>query len=116
MMRLAGHQDVLQNEWIHSSWLIDAYLPKRLDTWSIKTMKLALSWIADQRIEAAQQRGEFRNLPGEGRPLVFDEDSSLSFESRLMIRSALARKGKESNDRNHFLESIQLLRAKRAKR
>ncbi|MEY3705544.1 MAG: hypothetical protein RL585_101, partial [Pseudomonadota bacterium] len=27
-MRLAGHQDVLQNEWIHSSWLIDAYLPK----------------------------------------------------------------------------------------
>ena len=79
-------------------------------------MKLALSWIADQRIEAAQQRGEFRNLPGEGRPLVIDEDRSLSLESRLMIRAALARKGKESKDRGHFLESIQILRAKRAKR
>ncbi|NCZ74063.1 MAG: DUF1992 domain-containing protein, partial [Betaproteobacteria bacterium] len=53
-------------------------------------MKLALSWIADQRIEAAQQRGEFRNLPGEGRPLDEHEDLSLSWESRLAIRRTLA--------------------------
>lgn len=26
-------------------------------------MKLALDWIADQRIEAARERGELRNLP-----------------------------------------------------
>jgi hypothetical protein len=78
-------------------------------------MKLALNWIADQRIEAAQQRGELQNLPGEGRPLVFDEDMSLSLESRLMIRRVLIRGGDESKDRKHFLESIQNLRLRKKK-
>jgi hypothetical protein len=79
-------------------------------------MKLALSWIADQRIEAAQQRGEFRNLPGEGKPLTFDEDMSLSLESRLVIRRALGQKNDELKDRRHFLESIQLMRLRKANR
>lgn len=77
-------------------------------------MKLALNWIADQRIEAAQQRGEFRNLPGEGRPQVFDEDMSLSLESRLMIRRGLHECDEGANDRRHFLQSIQALRLRKS--
>ncbi|NCV59382.1 MAG: DUF1992 domain-containing protein [Betaproteobacteria bacterium] len=76
-------------------------------------MKLALSWIADQRIEAAQQRGEFRNLPGEGRPLDEHEDLSLSWESRLAIRRTLGSRAGDAEARQHFLTSMQALRLKR---
>jgi len=77
-------------------------------------MKLALSWIADQRIEAAQQKGAFKNLPGEGRPLYFDDDMSLSWESRLMMRRVLSQQDSALDERRHFLESIQAIRFKKS--
>lgn len=79
-------------------------------------MKLALNWIADQRIEAALQRGEFRNLPGEGRPLEIDEDMSLSWESRLLMRRVLGQQTHVAIERRHFLESIQAIRFKKVSR
>ena len=37
-------------------------------------MKAALALIAEERIRQAGARGEFDDLPGRGRPLVFDDD------------------------------------------
>lgn len=37
-------------------------------------MKAALDWIGEERARQAAARGELSHLPGEGRPLVFDED------------------------------------------
>lgn len=37
-------------------------------------MKAALTLIAEEKIRRAEAEGEFDDLPGRGRPLVFDED------------------------------------------
>lgn len=39
--------------------------------------------LAEQRIADALRRGEFENLPGAGRPLVFDDDLFVSPEQRM---------------------------------
>lgn len=49
-------------------------------------MKAALAWIAEERIRQAQARGEFDGLPGEGQPLVFDEDPLAPEELRVAWR------------------------------
>lgn len=76
-------------------------------------MKLALDWIADQRIEAARERGELRNLPGEGRPLVLEEDGTLPAEARFAMRKMLLFLKSGQEDGQHFARSIALLRLKR---
>ena len=42
--------------------------------------------IAERRIQAAQDAGEFDRLPGMGRPLVISEDFSMPIEVRLAHR------------------------------
>jgi len=76
-------------------------------------MKLALDWIADQRIEAARERGELRNLPGEGRPLELEEDGTLSAEARFVMRRMMITLKSSQDDAQHFARSIALLRLKR---
>ncbi|MEM7254047.1 MAG: DnaJ family domain-containing protein [Pseudomonadota bacterium] len=46
------------------------------------------SWylIAERRIEAAMERGEFDNLPGEGLPLNLEDDAHVPAEYRLIHR------------------------------
>ena len=39
--------------------------------------------IVEQRIQAAQRNGEFDNLPGAGKPLVFENDSNVPEDLRL---------------------------------
>ncbi|ALB64304.1 Putative cytoplasmic protein [Cronobacter condimenti 1330] len=47
-------------------------------------------WLMDQWAERhileAQERGEFNNLPGTGKPLILDDDSHLSPELRVGYR------------------------------
>lgn len=49
-------------------------------------MKAALAWIAEERIRQAQARGDLDNLPGQGRPLVFDDDPLAPEELRTAWR------------------------------
>ncbi|AWI79304.1 MAG: DUF1992 domain-containing protein [Betaproteobacteria bacterium HGW-Betaproteobacteria-13] len=42
--------------------------------------------LAEQRIADAIRRGELDNLPGAGRPLVFDDELFLSGEQRMINR------------------------------
>ena len=49
-------------------------------------MKAALAWLAEERIRQAQARGEFDDLPGQGRPLVFDDDPLAPEELRVAWR------------------------------
>lgn len=42
--------------------------------------------IAERRIQAAQDAGEFDRLPGMGRPLVINEDFSMPIEVRMAHR------------------------------
>jgi hypothetical protein len=42
--------------------------------------------IAEKRIRAAQEEGQFDNLPGKGQPLNLDEDSSVPEDLRLMFK------------------------------
>ena len=42
--------------------------------------------IAEKRIRAAQEEGQFDNLPGKGKPLNLDEDSSVPEDLRLMFK------------------------------
>lgn len=42
--------------------------------------------IAERRIQAAQEAGEFDRLPGMGRPLIITEDFSMPIEVRLAQR------------------------------
>lgn len=39
--------------------------------------------IVEQRIQAAQRKGEFDNLPNTGKPLVFEDDSNVPEDLRL---------------------------------
>lgn len=47
---------------------------------------LLLEKIAEQQIAAARDRGELDNLPGHGKPLVLDDDSSVPGDLRLGYR------------------------------
>lgn len=52
-------------------------------------MSLSLAFIeaiAEERIRAAQQNGEFDNLPGRGRPLELDDDAHVPPELRMAWR------------------------------
>ena len=52
-------------------------------------MSLSLAFIealAEERIRAAQERGEFDNLPGAGRPLDLDHDAHVPEELRMAWR------------------------------
>jgi len=42
--------------------------------------------IAEQKIQEAMERGEFDNLPGKGKPLVFDDCSSVPEDLRAGYR------------------------------
>ena len=42
--------------------------------------------IVEERIRAAQRRGEFENLCGHGKPLVFGDDSHVAEELRLAYK------------------------------
>ena len=42
--------------------------------------------IVEERILKAQKKGEFDNLPGSGKPLVFDGDRNVSEELRLAYK------------------------------
>ena len=45
-----------------------------------------LDQIAEARIQEAMERGELRDLPGEGKPLSLDDDSAVSEELRVAYR------------------------------
>lgn len=45
-----------------------------------------LDQIAEARIQEAIERGELRNLPGEGKPLQLDDDSAIPEELRAAYR------------------------------
>jgi hypothetical protein len=45
-----------------------------------------LDQIAEARIQEAIERGELRDLPGEGKPLQLDDDSAIPEELRLAYR------------------------------
>ncbi|MBL8258577.1 MAG: DUF1992 domain-containing protein [Candidatus Competibacteraceae bacterium] len=45
-----------------------------------------LDQIAEARIQEAIERGELRDLPGEGKPLQLDDDSAVSEELRAAYR------------------------------
>ncbi len=45
-----------------------------------------LDQIAESRIQEAIERGELRNLPGEGKPLQLDDDSAIPEELRAAYR------------------------------
>jgi len=42
--------------------------------------------IVEERIRRAQQRGDFDNLPGSGKPLIFEDDSLVPEELRLAYK------------------------------
>jgi hypothetical protein len=46
----------------------------------------ALAALVEQKLEQAIARGEFSGLPGEGRPLEFEEDGMVAEEDRLACR------------------------------
>jgi hypothetical protein len=45
-----------------------------------------IGFLAEERIKAAQERGEFDNLPGRGRPLQFEDESMIPPELRLAYK------------------------------
>ena len=52
----------------------------------MQTAMNLLDQIAEQRIQEAINRGELRDLPGEGRPLQLDDDSAIPEELRVAYR------------------------------
>ena len=52
----------------------------------MQTAMNLLEQIAEQRIQEAINRGELRDLPGEGRPLQLDDDSAIPEELRVAYR------------------------------
>jgi hypothetical protein len=46
----------------------------------------ALAALVEKRLEQAVARGEFSGLPGEGRPLEFDDDSMVPEDERIACR------------------------------
>ncbi|WP_415752763.1 DnaJ family domain-containing protein, partial [Paenibacillus forsythiae] len=45
-----------------------------------------LSWLAEQRIEEAMRKGEFRNLPGHGKPLELEDMTGVPEELRMSFK------------------------------
>ncbi len=52
----------------------------------------AIQWIAEQRIEAALERGDFDRLPGLGHPLDWD---ALEYDPNWWIRAKLQREAQK---------------------
>lgn len=48
-------------------------------------MDLIANWI-EEKIQAAVAKGEFKNLPGEGKPLDLEDDSFIPAEMRMSYR------------------------------
>lgn len=46
----------------------------------------AINLIAEERIIAAQKSGAFNNLPGEGKPLVMEDDSLIAPDLRMAYK------------------------------
>ncbi|MFP5221515.1 MAG: DnaJ family domain-containing protein [Acidobacteriota bacterium] len=46
-------------------------------------MIAAIAYVAEERIRAAAERGEFRNLPGAGKPLDLEADANIPPELRM---------------------------------
>lgn len=46
-------------------------------------MIAAIAYVAEDRIRAAAERGEFRNLPGAGKPLDLEGDANIPPELRM---------------------------------
>lgn len=46
----------------------------------------AIAFVAEQRIREAQDRGEFENLPGRGRPLNLEDDSMVPEDLRMAYK------------------------------
>ena len=46
-------------------------------------MIAAIAYVAEERIRAAAEQGEFRNLPGAGKPLDLDADANVPPELRM---------------------------------
>lgn len=46
----------------------------------------ALDLLAEERIREALQRGELTGLPGEGKPVVLDDDALIPAELRMVMR------------------------------
>jgi len=42
--------------------------------------------IIEKRIQAAQRKGEFKNLPGAGKPIMFENDSHIPEDLRLAYK------------------------------
>jgi len=49
-------------------------------------MLFAFQKIVEKRIQEAQQRGDFENLPGSGQPIQFEDDSHIPEELRLAYK------------------------------
>lgn len=47
---------------------------------------IAIHKIAERRIQEAIERGEFKNLPGKGKPLNLEEDSHIPHELRMVYK------------------------------
>ncbi|WP_438495533.1 DnaJ family domain-containing protein [Paenibacillus sp. IHBB 3054] len=45
-----------------------------------------LSWLAEQRIQEAMRSGEFKNLPGAGKPLELEDLSGVPEELRMSFK------------------------------
>jgi hypothetical protein len=64
--------------------------------------------IAERRIQAAQDAGEFDRLPGMGRPLVISEDFSMPIEVRLVHRRLM--RAAQEEDRYSLAAQMRLRR------
>jgi len=94
---------------------------------------LFLDHIAEQRIAEAIERGEFSNLPGEGRPLDLEDDALVPQDLRMAYRilknsglvppevgllkelrnlEALLDSATDSSDRQHIFRKLEFLRLK----
>ncbi len=47
---------------------------------------LAFAWIAERQIEEALRRGEFDDLPGKGKKIVFEDDSMVPEDLRMAYK------------------------------
>lgn len=98
-------------------------------------MMHCLDALVDERIRAAQARGEFHNLPGAGRPLDLGDDALVPVELRLAYRilknagylplevgvrreigalTALVMNAVDGDDRIRALKRLELLRLRLA--
>jgi hypothetical protein len=46
----------------------------------------AFTWLAERQIEEAMRRGEFDNLPGRGKKIVFEDDSMIPQDLRMAYK------------------------------